>query len=232
MSSSPRFRRGRSAPARCAVVALAAFALAAAAPARAADVKVYPPGSEPFGKTYGEWSAAWWKQAARQTGAPGSPFAAGRVDCSAMGTRDVVFLVGTTTTSPVERSCRVAGHAAILLPVINAECSEAEGNGSTKAALRACAAGLAGEFTDLHLSVDGKRVKRLSRFRFTSPLFRFSPVTGNVFGIPAATRSPSVADGYWVMLKRLGAGTHTVSFGGEAPKFDFSTHTTYALTVR
>ena len=53
-----------------------------------------------------------------------------------------------------------------------------------------------------------------------------------MIGIPAATRSPSVADGYWVMLKKLRKGRHTVSFGGEAPPFGFVTETTYTLTVR
>jgi hypothetical protein len=55
----------------------------------------------------------------------------------------VVFLVGTTAVSPVERSCTISKHAAVVLPAINAECSQAEGNGSTDAELRACATSLA-----------------------------------------------------------------------------------------
>jgi hypothetical protein len=75
-------------------------ALAVAPVAQAAKVNVLPPQSKPFGLTYGQWSAEWWKQAVRQTGAPGTPFAAGAVSCSSMGTGDVVFLVGTTAVSP------------------------------------------------------------------------------------------------------------------------------------
>ena len=104
---------------------------------------------------------------------------------------------------------------AILFPVINGECSQAEGDGSTDAELRACAAKLADTFTNLHAKLDGKPLKRLKRFRFASPLFTFSPVAGNPIGIPPATNSPSVADGYWVMLKKLKKGTHTLSFGGD-----------------
>lgn len=192
---------------------------------------MFRPGSAPLGKTYAQWSARWWRQAVRQTGAPGTPFAPGEVNCGAMGTRKVVFLVGTVGTSPIERSCRIPIDTAILFPVINAECSEAEDNGSTRAELRACAASLADTFTNLHAEVDGRRIKQLRRFRFVSPLFRFSSVAGNVIGIPPARRSPAVADGYWVMLMGLDAGTHTVSFGSEAPPFEFSTSTTYTLTV-
>lgn len=227
--------RGRlTASGLCAVVAV----LLAAAPAPAAgasDVDVFPPQSKPFGKTYGEWSARWWKQAVRQTGEPGTPFAAGQVNCGAMGTRNVVFLVGTTTVSPIERTCSVSKHAAILFPLINAEWSEAEGACplGPDLGLSACAASFADTFTNVRATVDGMPLERLARFRFASPLFRFSPVEGNVFGIAADVGSPSVADGYWVMIEHLKRGTHTLTFGGDAPPFDnFKTDTTYRLTVR
>jgi hypothetical protein len=221
-------RRGLALCGLCA--AAVAFAVAPAAGAKKVDV--FPPGSSPFGKTYGQWSAEWWQQAVRETGAPGTPFAAGPVNCAALGTGDVVFLVGTTSTSPIARSCSLSKHKAILLPAINAECSQAEDNGSTGAELRACAASLADTFTNVHVVVDGSALRALTRFRFASPLYRFSPVAGNVFGIPEAVGSLSVADGYWVMLHKLKNGTHTVSFGGEAPALGFSTETTYTLTVR
>ena len=206
-------------------------AIAVAPAAQSAKVDVLPPQSKPLGLTYGQWSAEWWKQAVRQTGAPGTPFAAGAVSCSSMGTRNVVFLVGTTAVSPVERSCTISKHAAVLLPAINGECSQAEGNGSTDAELRACASALADEFTNVHVVIDGRALSGLSAFRFASPLYLFSPVADNVFGIPAAVNSPSVADGYWVMVDKLKKGTHTVSFGGEAPAFGFVTEARYTLTV-
>ena len=228
MPSLPRCSRGRSVLAGCAVVAVA---LVAAAPARAAGVEVYPPGAKPFGKTYGEWSAEWWKQAVRQTG---GPFAPGRVDCAAMGTRKVVFLVGTTadTPSPAERSCRIATHTAILFPPINAECSEVEGNGSTEGRAARVRRG-----PGRHVHQPPREGRRQaadppSRFRFVSPLFTFSPVDGNVFGIPPATRSPSVADGYWVMLKDWRRERTRCRSGARRRRSMFSTRTTYELTVR
>jgi hypothetical protein len=213
-------------------VSVMAAALAVAPVAQAKRVDVFPPQSKPFGKTYGQWSAEWWKQAVRQTGAPGTPFAAGQVNCAALGTKDVVFLVGTTAVPSIERSCSIAKHTAILLPAINAECSQAEGNGSTDAELRACADSFADTFTNVHVVLDGRALSGLSAFRFASPLYQFSPVADNVFGIPEAMNSPSVADGYWVMLDKLKKGTHTLAFGGAAPPFGFTTETKYTLTVR
>ena len=165
------------------------------------------------------------------TGAPGTPFAAGAVSCSSMGTGKVVFLVGTTAVSPVERSCTISKHAAVLLPAINAECSQAEGNGSSDAELRACATSLADSFTNVHVVVDGRALSGLSAFRFGSASVPVLAGGRQRVGIPAAVNSPSVADGYWVMLDKLKKGTHTVSFGGEAPAFGFVTETTYTLTV-
>ena len=39
-----------------------------------------------------------------------------------------------------------------------------------------------------------------------------------------------VADGYWVMLRPLSAGHHTVSFGGTAGAF--YTQVTYRITIK
>jgi hypothetical protein len=147
-----------------------------------------------------------------------------------MSVRRGWFTLGGNRCRPADRGPR--GGRPILFPLINAECSQAEGNDSTDAELRACAAGFADTFTNPRARVDGKPLKRLTSFRFASPLFRFSPVAGNVIGIPAAVDSPSVADGYWVVLKKLKAGTHTVSFGGASPPNDFTTDTTYELVVR
>jgi hypothetical protein len=56
---------------------------------------------------------------------------------------------------------------------------------------------------------------------------------GNVFGLPAGSYQPAVADGEYLLLNPLPPGHHTISFGGTgflgAP---FSVETTYNLTVR
>src|SRR5262245_2257965 len=61
--------RSRGGSPRAAVVAALAaagiticLALAGAAPARGDDSVILPPDSAPFGKSYGQWSAAWWQQ--------------------------------------------------------------------------------------------------------------------------------------------------------------------------
>jgi len=115
--------------------------------------------------------------------------------------------------------------------LINVECSTAEGNADTPAELRACARGFADQFTDLSLTIDGVAVASPQRFRVVhSPVFQFTAAEGNVFGVPVGT-TRSVAEGYWVLIRPLSPGTHTISFGGAFPPGGFTTSATYTLTV-
>ena len=166
-------------------------------------------------------TALWWQTFLSISGNP--------LDRCDLGTRDVVFLAGTTGGAAT-RSCTIPAGTSILVPLINVECSTAEGNGDTPAELRACARGFADQFTDLSLTIDGVAVADLQRFRVHSQVFQFTAAEGNVFGIPAGT-TRSVADGYWALIRPLPPGTHTVSFGGAFPPGGFSTLVTYTLTV-
>jgi len=166
-------------------------------------------------------TALWWQTV---LSIPGDS-----LDRCDLGTRDVVFLAGTTGGAAT-RSCTIHAGTSIFVPLINVECSTAEGNGDTPAELRACARVFAEQFTDLSLTIDGVAVTDLQRFRVHSPVFQFTAAPGNVFGIPAGT-TRSVADGYWVLIRPLSPGTHTISFGGAFLPGGFTPSVTYTLTV-
>ena len=118
----------------------------------------------------------------------------------------------------------------LLIPLINVECSEVEGNGSTYSELKTCANGFAVDFTDMFLTIDGASVPNAPRFRVQSGLFYFTSVKNNVMGIPKSDGpTPSVSDGYWAQIGPLSVGRHTVTFGGTY--FDFNLNVTYTLTV-
>jgi hypothetical protein len=63
---------------------------------------------------------------------------------------------------------------------------------------------------DLELTIDGKTIRRLRRQRVQTPAFVFTLPEDNVFGVPAGTYNPHVADGYFVMLAPLEPGAHTI----------------------
>jgi hypothetical protein len=214
------------------VASLAALFAAFPAGAQAAGrhAPVMPTQAHPFGKSYAQWSALWWQQALAVDTSEPNAFDQGNAPCN-LGTRKVVFLVGGTTPgSTAERSCTVRTGQAIFFPLLNGECSQLEGNGSSEAELRKCAADQADAIKTVFATVDGVPVRNLSRYRFQSPLFQFTTAENNPFGLPAGQTSPSVADGYWVMLHPLRPGVHTISFGGDIPGV-FSTAATYTITV-
>jgi hypothetical protein len=133
---------------------------------------------------------------------------------------------------------------ALFFPIIDAECSTAEGNGTTNTALRSCAISMVNHTTSLAADVDGISVKSLANYRVQSPLFKWGPLPNNsVFQdpvhFPAGTTSPSVSDGYFLLLAPLSAGSHTIHFSGSVVftlaqdgfDFRFSLDITYHLTV-
>jgi hypothetical protein len=225
------------------VALLAVLVMPMSASGKAGPV-ILPANSHPFGKTYGEWSAEWWKQAyAVDTTVAGQPFGTGQVDCAQLGVRNVVFLVGTTlTTGPsAERSCTVPPGRALLIPLINAECSEAVDGMHTYADRLDCARGYMNQVVTSSLELifragDEPPVKvpasTLASFRFDSPPFTWTSGANSPFPVDAFTNNPAAANGFYVMLAPLPPGSYDITFGGEAPGLGFSTMATYHLTVR
>ena len=177
-------------------------------------------------------TAQWWKA---YVAIPASEDPASRCD---LGVDKVAFLGATTGVDPISRSCTLAARTSIVVPLINVECSSLEEPpffGQTPSERRACAERFARDFTALFLTINGVAVGDLSRLRVQSTPFRFSPVQGNMFGLPAGT-GDSVSDGYWARIGPLAPGTYDLTFGGSyqppgEPVPVFSTSVTYHLAV-
>lgn len=196
---------------------------------------VYPVDSVICGKTYGEWSAEWWKWAFSiplesnpLTDTTGEHFAVGQ-------SGDVWFIGGIISSQPspiqVTRTCTIPSGKALFFPIFNGECSRIEGNGETEEELRACANYQMDCVTVKEAKVDGKKLKNLDDYRVESDLFLFKLPKDNVLGLCAGS-SPSVADGYWIMLEPLSKGEHEIYIHGIAEFPDgstFETEMTYCL---
>ena len=70
----------------------------------------------------------------------------------------------------------------------------------------------------LHVSINGKSIPDLFAYRVHSQpggfTFRSGPLF-EAFGIEQGNRFPAVADGYWILLKPLPPGEHTVQFSAD-----------------
>ncbi len=87
------------------------------------------------------------------------------------------------------------------------------------------------------VTVDGKSLKDLDNYRVGSDLFVFSLPENNILGNLLCLRTVvAVSDGYWIMLKPLSEGKHTIYIYGKAEHVlpddsDFVTEMTYNLNV-
>jgi hypothetical protein len=204
------------------------------------DSNVLPPNSHPDGKTYGQWSASWWKWAMELpvTGPIPHPFFDDPAFDVTEGQRgDVWFLAAPFGT--VVRNITIPHGKALFVGLLNAESSDLEGLGSSAHDQRTNAIWQANHIMNVTCSVDGLAVKNIAKYRVVSPQFTFNAPTPWLFGTTGGAGT-SVADGYYVMVEPLCAGSHTIRYSGgihfavaEGDPYDYdaSLDMTYHLTV-
>jgi hypothetical protein len=150
-----------------------------------------------------------------------------------------VFFGGAGTAT---RTCSVPGGEALYFPVINSVqinspnvCGQGPENLSVEE-LRSMAAPTIDAATNLSMTVDGIAVKNVRRVK--SEVFVVALPENNVFvapcaplPVPAGIYSPAVDDGFYVLLKPLPLGHHTLHFQAESPAGVIVEDVTYNLTV-
>jgi len=225
-------------------VVMVGMALIMSTPVFAANLNpgVSPPNSPP--STFGELNASWWQwffsvPASKNPGLAKN----GSVDCNVGQSGNVWFLAGKFLSGGTfTRSCTIPVGKALFIPLINSW----QDNVCVKpphgvGQLRALAADSVYPPVELHANIDGSPL--LSQ-RAISPVFSYTlpPPPDNVIyaefgvsipgdcGTTSSTVDGAVADGFYIMLPPLTAGSHRINFGGIGPT-GFTLNVTYNLTV-
>ena len=193
---------------------------------------VFPPHANPYGRTYGEWSALFWQSL---LAGPFDP------DACSIGQSDNVLFLSATAGGLGEFACDVPSGTALLLTVLTGafwcpdDCQpNACAPGGTIAELRACAASGFDIATVLECEVDGDPVENILSYRAESPVFSGVIGPSNPFGFPPHPYGPAVADGIWIMVRPLSPGEHTIHFRavlGPIEEPVFETESTHHITV-
>jgi hypothetical protein len=203
-----------------------------------AQSETFPPGSEPYGLSYGEWSSEWWRwldgipedrnPAADTTGA----FCAENQNTSS----PVWFLAGTWG-SKEERSCTIPTGKSLLISPIDVLCTPVDTPGvKTEDDMRQCAKQDQDKVNFVSVTVDGIEIPDMRQYRFQSPLFNLTLPENNALGVPAQ-ETQGVSDGYFVMLKPLPKGEHEIRSVGSLTEVtvqgtqNFASDVTYHITV-
>ncbi len=225
---------------------LMAGANATAGPAGSpATPGVVPPQAKAFGKTYGDWSEAWWKWTL-------SIPAAHNPALDTSGASDAVGQSGPVWFLPVtgafgedkERTSHVPVSRAILVPLgiyfNDYPCGpdfEPPPGQSLEQFLTEGAAWIVNHVTELTAEVDGVPVRNPFSYRAVSGFFSFigDPSVSVLDPCVTGEEQVGVADGYWLLLEPLNKGTHIIRWNVRIQiaewGLDLSQSTTYHLVV-
>ncbi len=103
-------------------------ALAAAQPAQTVPTPgptILSPSSNPYGKTYGQWSVLWWQWAIKPKYSESALTDTNGSRCAIGQSGSVWFLAGVANASgTVVRDCVVPSNVALFMPVLNYEMDE------------------------------------------------------------------------------------------------------------
>ncbi len=192
-----------------------------------AKPEVYSRESKPFGRSWEDWSAIWWQWCSNEPEKSNPVIDKTGEFCNKnQNDPDVWFLAGTFG-GKAERTCTIPARKAILFPIINDLISYAEYNRlKTESELRSYAKSDLDEATVYKATVDGVELQNLQNYRVQSHLFSFIISPDDPAGVPAGP-TVGVSDGYWVFLKPLSIGQHTIHFTGEKLKFDEIQHSNF-----
>ena len=202
-------------------------------------------GNQAYGKKMSEWSAEWWQYILSTPQNPNPLLDTEGGYCTIVQHGPVWFLEGAIVDAGnVVRTCSIPEDTALFFPLVNGVDINTAAQPVNE--LRAEIAGCMDAAYNLSLEVDGQAIpaRELMRSRVLSvPFVTVLPANGvpTIPPTPAGIYSPSVDDGYYVMLKPLPVGPHTLHFTGASPGCDYpptgfhspaiSVDVTYQLTI-
>ena len=171
----------------------------------------------PFGKSWQEWAASWckWMLSIPKKKNP-SLDRTGKYCSINQDNHNVWFLTGTFgNIAPIKRKCIMPSGKAIFFPVLVKEDSLAEDSDlKTEADLINRCEQATNRLINIEVSIDDQRMDHLQNYRVRSKVFDLIFPKENVYNVrPGLTRS--VCDGYWLFIRPLQVGNHSIFFRGE-----------------
>ena len=224
------------------VVSLSAASAVAADTDDDQRARIAPIRSRPEGQTYGRWAAEWWQWALGIPAAVNPLTDTTGEHCAQRQVDNVWFLAGSPSTDPVVRSCEIPAGKSLFFPLLNnfygAFLSD-EPETRTEEFVRDAAS--CTKPAQISVSIDDFKVRNPTRF-FTgpsgsqSPIFNVQLPPDNLPGLdetlaPELVLSPSAEQGYYLFVRPLSPGTHTVRWISSGCLPELSQDITYHLTV-
>ncbi len=172
------------------------------------------PDSSPYGATYEEWAARYWKWLFSVPSDVNPIFDRDGITCDEnQPDGDVWFLLGETEGIR-ERTCSVPEGKAIFMPIITIECDEASDDTLvTDEQFAACVEDGLGDVTKVEASIDGTPVSGLEDHKARSGVFEAQVPELNIVAGEGSVKM--MTDGYWIMINPLPQGEHVIELRAE-----------------
>jgi hypothetical protein len=195
----------------------------------------YQADSWPYGLTYGRWTVKWW-QWFLSTPKSVNPVTdeSGKFADVNQPTNRVWFLagkVGDEHKIVPRRFCKIPASRSILFPVINCEVNPLEcPELRTRRDLTEHVNADENNIIFKECTVDGKQVP-VQRVKSDPSVFEVEINNNDAYGVKGRQITQAAADGYWVFLRPLSVGKHTISFRGSCEKGRLNSGADYQLQI-
>ncbi len=205
----------------------------------------FPKTAHPYGKSITQWTQDWWEYMFMQSCDEFPILDEDGTNAIPSINGPVIFLPGNFGGT-TERTVTVPHGKALLFPIVNsiwfyhpcygfAEEDEWFENGTLEENIIAFFNSQFSQGVDLSVTLDGYSFTNLTNYRHTSGLYTFDPNNelADCFGDPCLAEPDILflTDGYWIMLKPLQYGQHTLNFSGTVAANGFELDITYNITV-
>jgi hypothetical protein len=164
-----------------------------------------------FGKSLGEYGNLWWQWASSMPAIESPVRDMTGLKCDVNQTGHVWFLAGGYGSSKISRKCSIPKGNFLFFPVINM-LNYPNGNANLSCESVKSKAAMNNDYLRSF-------VVNIDQHKIVNPVFHrySSPDCFDLLGKPpknpqSPTVYPSATDGYWVMLKPLPLGKHTIKF--------------------
>ena len=178
------------------------------------EISFFTADSMPYGETYGSWTVKWWQWflLTPKSINPGT----GEYTYVNQQSNDILFLAGKLADEDrnfPNRFCTVSTKTSILFPVINCAATQSEYPELKIQDLPERVKRDEDTIIKKECSVNGKRIPA-QRVKSDPLIFKLRINEDNAFNVKGGGSTYASSDGYWVFLKPLSSGIHTIRTSG------------------
>lgn len=175
---------------------------------------VYDIDSNPFNVSYADWTEKWWQWTYSIPWDKNPSYDDTGKYCNENQNGPVWFLT-LAYGHPVIRTCDIPQNTALLITILNSECSYAEFPLlKTEEELRECAKSMQDLVVRGNASLNNVSIPNLENYRVQTDIFNFTLPENNILNLSSQT-TQAIADGNWLFLKPLPVGTQELKVKGD-----------------